>query len=438
MALSKPQYGEMFWRRVGLSFLLILLSAVVGTALLILSEFLPGEPMDRNLERSADIFQATGKFPNLHTWCSSRLDNYSDAIMLQMGGNVSREHPVDYAMMSYHPVMGELDPVQIFTKHYIEGVPYVEYEAYSRYWHGYGIIYRLLLLFLDYHRIRLLNAAVQIGLMLLLCWKMYRGGDRSRGMILPLLISYAMMAPAVMWMNLEYSLGFYISMFALLAMLILHRKGDLREKEDMVLLFSGICTAYWDVLTYPMAALGIPLLAACFLDPEEKMCKTLIRTVRLCFFWGMGYGLMWISKWAIGTVLTGQNVFAEGISTFLLRTGSEADGEAVSLGAMLWKNTVYFFRTPFSLLFAVYILGEVIRMLRQIRGLRDMAIEAGKSLIPYLLISLIPYVWCVVTRNHATIHFWLVTKAFIVSTMAIMCGLYQGVDVVKERNARDR
>ena len=435
MALSKPRNKGTFWRRVGVSFLLILLSAAVGTGLLILSELLPGEPMDRNLERSADIFQATGKFPNLHTWCSSRLDNYSDAIMLQMAGNVSREHPVEYAMMSYHPVMGELDPVQIFTKHYIEGIPYKEYEAYSRYWHGYGVIYRLLLLFFDYHRIRLLNAALLMGLRLLLCWVMYRGGKRSRGMILPLLISYAMMAPAVMWMNLEYSLGFYIAMFALLAMLSLYRKGELREKEEMVLLFSGICTAYWDVLTYPMAALGIPLLAACLLDREEKMGKTLIRIVRLCFFWGMGYGLMWISKWAIGTVLTGQNVFAEGISTFLLRTGSEADGEMVSLGTMLWNNTVYFFRTPFSILFFGYVLIMAVRLVRRTIGLRK---AAAKSILPYLLIAMIPYVWCIVTKNHASIHFWLVTKAFIVSTMAIMCGLHQEAESAREFIASDR
>ena len=61
-----------FWRKVGKSVLLIVLSAALGTGLLVLSEFMPAEPMDRNLARSADIFQVTGKFPNLHTWCSSR------------------------------------------------------------------------------------------------------------------------------------------------------------------------------------------------------------------------------------------------------------------------------------------------------------------------------------------------------------------------------
>ena len=246
--MRKPESapGRGFGRQVWKALLLIILSAVVGTGLLILSEFLPAEPMDRNLEHSADIFQATGKFPNLHTWCSSRLDNYSDAIMLMMAGNVSAEHPVEYAMMSYHPVMGELDPVQIITRHYIEGVPYEEYEPYSRYWHGYGIIYRLLLQLFDYHRIRQLNMALQAGLILVLCAAMYRAGQQGKRMILPLLISYGMLAPAVMGLNLEYSLGFYVSLFSVLTLLVLHRKGRIREKEYLVLLFSGIGTAYWD------------------------------------------------------------------------------------------------------------------------------------------------------------------------------------------------
>jgi len=423
--MSKSTSFSIFLRQVGKSLLLILLSACVGTALLILSEFLPAPTMDRNLERSADIFQATGKFPNLHTWCSSRLDNYSDAIMLQMAGNVSAEHPVEYAMLSYHPVMGELDPVQIFVKHYIEGVPYEKYEAYSRYWHGYGVIYRLLLLMMDYHGIRKLNTMLQVGLILLICVMMYQAGSRGRGMIIPLLISYGMMPPTVMWMNLECSLGFYISMLAVMALLILYQKKRIRRKEYLVLLFAGICTAYWDVLTYPMAALGLPLMATLCLEPERNAKRALGRIIRLGFFWGLGYGLMWISKWIIGTVLTGYNVFEDGISTFMLRTGSEAYGESVTVWRTLWRNLKYFFHTPVSLLLLAYLVVAGILLVCRTRGTSGFMKDFGKAMIPYLLIAFIPLIWCAVTKNHANIHDWLASKAFIVSTMAVMCGLAQ-------------
>ena len=425
MRASEPASAGGFWRQAVKSLLLIVLSAVLGTGLLIVSEFLPTEPMDRNLAGSADIFEATGKYPNLHTWCSSRLDNYSDAIMLLMAGHVSAEKPVEYAMLSYQAVMGELDPVQMFVKHYLEGEAYEGWVPYARYWHGYGVIYRLLLQVFDYHRIRQLNLVLQIALVLLLCAGMMRSGERGRGMILPLLISYGMLAPAVMGLNLEYSLGFYISMLSVLVLLRLHRRGGIREREYLVFLFSGICTAYWDVLTYPMAALGLPLAAAFCLEPEKEPGKALVRMIRLGFFWGMGYGLMWVSKWIIGTVLTGQNVFEDGISTFLLRTGDEAFGETVTVGGTLWSNLVYFFRTPVSFLFLAYLLIAAGRLAARMPRNKAAAKALGKTLLPYLLIACIPLAWCAVTKNHAHIHFWLASKALIVSTMALMCGLNQ-------------
>ena len=424
MEATQPKNEGKFWRHVAQSLLLILLSALVGTGLLILSEFLPAEPMDQHLDSSADIFQATGKFPNLHTWCSSKLDNYSDAIMLLMAGNVSSEHSVEYAMMSYHGVMGEFDPVQIFVKHYIEGEEYEGFEPYSRYWHGYSVIYRLLLQVLDYHRIRQLNMALQVGLVLLLCLLMWRSGSRPRGMILPLLISYAMLAPAVMGLNLEYSLGFYISLLSVLTLLLLHRKGRMQSREYLVFLFSGICTAYWDVLTYPMAALGLPLVVAFYLAPDRKLRDALLRLLRLGFFWGMGYGLLWVMKWVIGTALTGFNVFEEGLSTFLMRTGDEAYGEVVTLGATLWGNIRFFFNTPFTLLFLGYLLFLILRLLRKTPREGAARQACLRQLVPFLLIACIPFAWCVLTKNHAYIHYWLASKAFIVSTMALMCGLY--------------
>lgn len=422
--MSEASSGRVFLKQLGKSLLLILLSAVLGTGLLILSEFLPAEPMDRNLARSADIFQATGKFPNLHTWCSSKLDNYSDAIMLLMAGNVSAEHPVDHAMLSWHGIMKEYyDPVQLFVKHYIGGEEYEDYEPYSRYWHGYGVLYRLLLLFADYHRIRQLNAVLQSGLLLLLFFLMYRSGERSRGMILPLLISYGMLAPAVMWMNLEYSLGLYISLFSVLALLLLYRRGSLRKKEYLVFLFSGICTAYWDVLTYPMAALGLSLVAAFCLEPEQKPAGTVVRMVRLGFFWGLGYGVMWVLKWGIGTLLTGYNVFEDGISTFLMRTGSEAYGEAVTAWDALRDNLLYFFRTPVSFLLLAYLAAAAVLLVRRFPRGKGALKRLGGAVLPFLLIACIPLAWCAVTKNHAAIHYWLASKAFIVTTMALMCGL---------------
>ena len=134
---------------------------------------------------------------------------------------------------------------------------------------------------------------------------------------------------------------------------------------------------------------------------------------------------MWISKWIIGTVLTGYNVFEDGISTFMLRTGSEAYGESVTVWRTLWRNLKYFLRTPVSFLLLAYLVVMGILLFYRSRGTNGFMKVFGKVMIPYLLIACIPLVWCAVTKNHANIHDWLARKAFIVSTMAVMCGLAQ-------------
>lgn len=423
--MSESVTSGRFLHDLGKAVLLILISAVLGTGLLILSEFLPADRMDRNLAQSAQVFRDTGKYPSLFTWCSSRLDNDSDAKMLMMAGSVSPEHPVENAVMSRRGIIGDWDPVQIITAHYLDGQDYDGTADYPRYWHGYKLLYRPLLLFFDYHRIRQINLACQAGLVFLLCLLMFRSPGAEKSMILPLLISYGMMVPSVMGRTLEYSPGLYISLLSALALVLLYRKDRGEEKAWTVFLFSGILTAFWDVFVYPMAALGFPLVTALFLASEKNVSGSLKRMIRLGFFWGLGYGGMWVMKWTIGSVLTGGNLFIDGLETIAFRTGSEADGVVYTAAQTIGLNLQYFFRTPVSFLFAAFLLAETGLLAAGMPKNRDAMKTMGKEILPYVLTACIPLVWYALTKNHATIHYWFTSKALSVLTMALMCGLEQ-------------
>ena len=177
-------------------------------------------------------------------------------------------------------------------------------------------------------------------------------------MILPLLISYGMMMPSVIGRTLEYSPGLYISLMSVLVLLLLYRKGNGENKAYLVFLFSGILTTYWDVFVYPMAALGFPLVVVLYLSEEKKVSGSLIRLIRLVFFWGLGYSVMWVLKWTIGSILTGSNLFADGLETIAFRTSSEADGIVYTAFQTISLNLQYFFRTPVSFLFLAFLMTE--------------------------------------------------------------------------------
>ena len=425
-SLNMKKFGQCLAK----SLLFILLSAALGTGLLILSELLPAGPMDRHLADSAGIFRDTGKYPSLYTWCSSRLDNDSDAKLLQMAASVSAEKPVEAAMMTPRGMIGEKDPVQVVVSHYLEGEPYDRTEPYTRYWHGYAVILRVLLLFMNYRQIRQVNLVLQVGLVLAMCAVLWAGGKKTRGMIPPLLISYAMLMPPVIGRNIEYSVGFYTSMLFSLILLLLHRKGKAKEKEYLVLLFSGIFTCYWDVLTYPMAPLGFPMTVAFFLNTEDKISGALRRGIRMGFFWTLGYGLMWLGKWSIGSLLTGRNFFEDGFGTIMERTSGVAAGESLTAAGTIGLNLRYFFRTPVSFVFLAYLLvmlallgAALIRSRGQRTGSMKKAENPAASLLPFLALAFLSPVWYAVTKNHASIHPFLASKSLIVTTMALMCGL---------------
>ena len=420
---SEARSAGRFLHNLGISFLLILISSVLGIGLLVLSEFVPVDRMERNLSRSAQIFRDTGKYPSLYTWCSSRLDNDSDAKMLMMAGSVSSEYPVENAVMSRRGIIGDWDPVQIITAHYLDGKDYDGTADYPRYWHGYKLLYRPLLLFFDYHRIRQINLVCQAGLAGLVCLMMFRFPGKGKGMILPLLISYGMMMPSVIGRTLEYSPGLYISLLSVLVLLLLYRKGNGENKAYLVFLFSGILTTYWDVFVYPMAALGFPLVVVLYLSEEKKVSGSLIRLIRLVFFWGLGYSVMWVLKWTIGSILTGSNLFADGLETIAFRTSSEADGIVYTAFQTISLNLQYFFRTPVSFLFLAFLMTEAALLMTRMPKNAEVLKTMGTVIFPYVLIMCIPLVWYAVTKNHATIHYWFTNKALIVSTMALMCGM---------------
>ena len=79
-----------------------------------------------------------------------------------------------------------------------------------------------------------------------------------------------------------------------------------------------MATGYFDFLTYPITALGLPLTMYLLLenDNKGKAKKVIIYSI----VWGTGYIGMWTAKWAIGSLILQENVFKSAISQAVVRT----------------------------------------------------------------------------------------------------------------------
>lgn len=154
---------------------LVALSAVTGLLLLILVYFLPTAPMEAHMAESVETFRREGTYPVTDIMgVDTRLDNYTDALMLLSAAYPGVESILEKALKVYRYTDAfDTDPTLTLIAHYGDGMP-AETIAYERYWHGYLLTLKPALSVLNYGQIRLFNA-LMLSLctlwLLLLMWK---------------------------------------------------------------------------------------------------------------------------------------------------------------------------------------------------------------------------------------------------------------------------
>lgn len=400
----------------------ILIAALAGALLLSAVYLLPTAPMEKNLTDSANTFQSEGTYPVLFSWCTSQLDNYTDAIILQNAAHNSGENALTQAMAVQRHSIGDLDPASSLVHHYAHGEAFDTEEPYYQYWHGYLLYAKPLLLLTDYDGIRIINTIVQLGLLAVLMFLLWKKDLKQY--ILPYLVAIAFLMPIAMGKSLQFTSCYCIFMVGSIALLL--AKDQLDAKEAYIFLTLGIATAYFDFLTYPIATLGVPAVLYCCMRKRSSAGETLFKGVKLCFSWGVGYIGMWASKWIIGTLVIGSNVLSAATEALTERsslTGVHGDSPILNLYVSLMVNVKSFIITPVTLVMAVAVIVLLILLVRTMQKHKPAFVDLVRGLFPFVVLACLPLIWYMATTNHSIIHHWFTNKALIVSVLAAMCAL---------------
>ena len=396
----------------------IAIAVLCGTLLLIGVYLLPASGIDRHVRSSADTIAKEGTYPRLSELCTSQLDNFTDSIML-LEAAYSSGSPLRDAMSVPRGYMEGRDVPETLTAHYIGGEPFDDEIWYARYWHGYLVFLKPLLAVMDYPALRTLNGILQAALVILISALLYRRGHRIA--MLSYQLSYAMLMPVALASSLQFSSCFYVFNLACLA-LLLQKENDLRAKAPKLFLWCGILTAFFDLLTYPAAAFGMPMVFYLLLIGDDAAESKIVSLVRNGISWCLGFGGMWAAKWLLASAITGKNVIAEGMYRVAIRTyiPSEIDPSRYGWLECEIKNYGAFFATPFTagaILLAGYLICWCLKAKK----------NSGRSLtlplLPFALAALIPVAWHAFAVNHSTVHYWFTNKACVVSLTAILFGL---------------
>ena len=131
-----------------------LLSGVIGaTMLMLLINLLPTENMKENITETVKVMEREGDYHEvLPGVISSRLDNFTDSIMLVSSAHCEEASLIERAMNVYRVRYEGKTPSETLVS-YGKGEEGYSTGAYSRYWHGYQIFLKPLLIFFNYQEI---------------------------------------------------------------------------------------------------------------------------------------------------------------------------------------------------------------------------------------------------------------------------------------------
>ncbi|WP_251213209.1 hypothetical protein [Adlercreutzia murintestinalis] len=292
---------------------------------------------------------------------------------------------------------------------------------YTRYWHGYLVLVKPLLIIFNVQEIRLVFQIVFIvlvglasvsisricdrrgmALAIALCLSLGLVGSADAAATLPIFFSFAIALISVIWVSVRPLNG------------ISCRKGsgfkgfaNLFDSHLCVFFFIiGAITVFFDFLDNPLITLGMPLVVLVLRSySQESFRGSLMICFACCIAWLLGYGLLWASKWVIASAVLGENAIGTALDQAIFRAGiSEGGREYGGIGDALRRNFFALGIAKWVLaleILAVFVSYGILLFCRARISRKNIMIRGVTLLI---LIALLPMAWYVTMMNHSIIH----------------------------------
>jgi hypothetical protein len=364
----------------------------------------PNAPVHKNVVKTLE----KGDLTNDLEWAclkkqQGRMDNFTDALILNQALTMSSESVVDGVLLMPRKSLGGAQVEDL--RAVASGTDNMNTIHYGRYWHGNTFLTRYLLLFGDYLSVRYILYILSSLLMIWCGVSLSRktGWKPVLSLAIGLLFTYVY----VMQFSVQLCMVLLIALGGMLAVAKGHRSG-------LAFFVIGSLTSYFDLLTAPLLTLGLPLVALVAVENEPKPWKGLKRLSLVSILWGVGYGFTWVFKWLLATLLTSENVIADGIKNLSNRAGCEDfsrwDALHSNLGRLPWSYIV--------ILLVILVVLACIRYRPQ----------GWRQSVQYLAIMFIPWLWYLFAANHSLEHEWFTFRAQAASVAAALLAVASLVD----------
>lgn len=405
--------------------LLIIAGTVAGFVALLLVHLLPLEPVREHVYGSLPMIEKEFEDEILvEGYRATLTGNFTDCLMLEHAVYKSEGHSLPeqilhmYRSESCEQGNGWWPGYSL--KDYLENVTQSREVEYARYWHGYLVILKPLLMLTSFNTIRLLNSAIQLLLAGCVVMGFCRKGASTLAMAF--LLSMPFLFFVSTYASLSLSICFYVMTISVLSQIRFDSFFCKKNLYGEFFLIVGMATSYFDFLTYPLITLGFPLCVYLYLHGEAIGCA-LCKICKYSLQWFLGYMGLWAAKWLLTDLLTDSSTIRDAVNTLITRTDS-ADGYSRITGfrGVLWKNI-----QPYSNWCYVILAGIAITTLLLLIKKWRVKRENVKTVIPFVFLALYPIAWFFITQNHSEQHWQYTCRIFACSVFALYAGCAKAV-----------
>lgn len=430
-------------------FVLLICSFV---ALLTITSCISSKSIFNNVEESSQLLLEEGNrkiiyIPYRRT--KMEFDNYTDALMINTAYSIDSRKPLFSAFMArknfipdvttevYQDQAGELKSSSKYKYHnevgelndLVNGEKAESFE-YARYWHGYLIILRPLLVMFNLTQIRIILTCILIILFIIFIILLYRKSN----IVTAIIFSTCLLGVEYFYLGFSMQ-GIFIFLIMMIASIIILCKYSKIKNYCMFFFIIGMLTNFFDFLTVPVLTYAIPMIILFIIKytKENFEIKLILKKILvLGIAWSVGYGLTWASKWLLTDFIFGRKMFFTALKQVSYRS---AGTEKINIFNVVNKNLNYIyvsffisiFFTVLTILIKMWIKNEKIEFKEQnIKNTYDV-------IFIYLLIGMIPIVWYTLLKNHSYYHAFFTYRNLLISNVCINLSIKKIFDFLTEK-----
>lgn len=365
-------------------------------------------------------------------------DYYADVILLNIMWNVDSGDVFRSALDTKYYDGGDYGEVYGLYVTAQNAVP--ANTDYTRYWHGSMIYLRPLFAVTDAGGARI-AIAVALGLLLVFnCFLLLR--KKRYAVTAMLLLSLAAVQAWYVPLSFEYC-----SVFLVLLTIFPFVIARYNDNAFLICVFAaaGTATAFFDFLTAETLTLLVPpVLTLVLRRSDGKSCgyrENMRPALGFLLPWGISYALTFPAKWALASLVTGENKFAAALSSAAERVSGGVDdmdflGQTFSaLGANLtmlfpMSENINALAVTAALLIEA---AAVALILVKSRG----KAERGFALA-MLTLAAVPYLRFLTLSNHSYLHCYFTYRAQAAAVLALSAALWYTFAATRKNDVKGK